>query len=103
MLSVTLVSLPYTSLLTLASSRLCTGCRYHLLVGKLEGPGVHPEDASPLTHVLAGGTSGCLAWCSIYSLDVVKSRWVRCTRCVYHGHTLAAALPAVLMCIIVKV
>ncbi|KAL6754543.1 mitochondrial carrier domain-containing protein [Haematococcus lacustris] len=47
---------------------------YHAYVSALEGPGVHPDQAAASTHMLAGGAAGCSAWCSIYGLDVVKSR-----------------------------
>ncbi|GAX73773.1 hypothetical protein CEUSTIGMA_g1224.t1 [Chlamydomonas eustigma] len=46
---------------------------YRLLASTLE-PEVVPEEACALTQVLAGGSAGCLAWISVYPLDVIKSR-----------------------------
>lgn len=31
---------------------------YHLFVEQLEGRGVHPDDASPISHIIAGGAGG---------------------------------------------
>lgn len=48
----------------------CAGV-YHYLTALMEGPDVHPEDARPLTNIVAGGLSGWvfMAW--------VRMVWVR--------------------------